>query len=914
MKEYKVNARKRYKEEKDALREFKDSLKTMDKQKRKTAKVKFEAQNEVKTVQRVTEVNKLHGKKKKLAKKEDRYIKKLKRRPIKYVFLAVLFVCFCGVSYIGFPYVRDVYALTKVNIDSENSEAVFARETGEKLGEVISDEGIVLLKNDDSSLPLMDNKLNVFSLASNHIRLAGGGSGAIDASRSIDFYEGLDMAGIEYNAELHDLYVNTEFNVKTSDDESSGIMSVISSYFSSSTFPEPDPNLYLTYDIIENAKNFSKNAIVFVTRESTESSDAEIEDLKVNENTLRLIEILNDNFSNVIVVVNSGNAMELGFLNDFDNINSALMIGTPGPRGALSLANILCGKVNPSGRLTDTYVYDNSTAPASENFGDYQYQNMHKMAKLEYEEGIYVGYRYYETVFEDNEEGYHQTVQFPFGYGLSYTDFEWEVVSNTFDRENIKIEVKVTNIGENAGKEVVQVYCKPPYTEGGIEKSSILLTGYAKTGLLEKGDSEIVTIEFATRDMASYDMYENEAYVLEQGNYEFLVSKNVHEHLYSFNAELGETIIYKNDSVTNAVIENQFDYANGGLTYLSRSDFEGTYPSSEDISFEIDEESIQKNQLQPEVDTGEMPTTNADNGLVLADMKGIDINDEKWNVFVEQFTTEEMMEYVTYGGWRTLEVERLGVPPTVLLDGPAGINFFFKKLVAAGYPSELVVAQTWNDDLAYKMGKSIGSEANALGVHGWYAPGMNIHRTAQGGRNFEYFSEDPLLSGKMGANMIDGAQSKDIIVFMKHFALNEQEINARSGVMVWANEQAIREIYLRPFEISVKEGGAKGAMSSFIHIGPTWSGANSDLLIDVLRTEWGFDGFVTSDAVLGSFMNANNAIRNGNELMLTNITPSSTLRTLKDDYSKDPVGTTKALQNSVKNVCYSIVEYTTIFK
>jgi len=296
---------------------------------------------------------------------------------------------------------------------------------------------------------------------------------------------------------------------------------------------------------------------------------------------------------------------------------------------------------------------------------------------------------------------------------------------------------------------------------------------------------------------------------------------------------------------------------------------------------------------------------------MLKDLKGLDYDDPLWEAYLDQFTVEEMKALINNGAYKTLAIERLGLPATVLMDGPAGINFFFKETTSAAYPTEVVIASTWSDELAYTMGEAVGSEANAYGVHGWYAPGMNIHRTPQGGRNFEFFSEDPLLSGRMSANMVSGAQSKDVLVFMKHFALNEQEINARSGLLLWANEQAIREIYLRPFEITVKEGLVTGAMSSFIHIGYKWSGGNPELLQNILRDEWGFVGIVSTDAVLGGYMDLNLAIRNGNDLML-NPVPTANERYFDELYKEDPVGVTQAIRECTHNICYSILEYTNL--
>lgn len=741
-----------------------------------------------------------------------------------------------------------------------------------------------------------------------NFRTGGGGSGGSDQSRSVGFYQGLTNAGIQYNQELYDFYVSNLGKDGLVQERSTGL-GQIADMVMGKEFPNEPAIDYLTSNIIGQAKTYSPIALIVLASSSVEAADAEIEQLQLTENELALIEKVAANFDNVIIVVNAGNALELGFLDEYPSIKAAMWVGTPGPRGANSVGKALAGGVNPSGRLVDTYAYDVSSNPASINFGDYDYTNIDGMSFLNYEEGIYIGYRFYETFYHDDEAGYRQAVQFPFGYGLSYTDFEWSIEQYSFDEETISLDVKVTNTGDMAGKDVVEVYFSAPYTPGGIEKAAIELAAYAKTSLLEPGQSETVTISFLTRDLASYDMMVEQAFVLEEGEYQIHVSTDVHTPVETLTYQAKNTIVYDEDEVTGTQIVNQFEYANGDLTYLSRNDWEGTYPDISMMSFDAPQDVVDEFYARPGVVEGTAPATGADNGIMLADLKGLDYDDPLWDAYLNQFTIEEMKLLVTNGGYRTLPVARLGLPETVLLDGPAGINFFFKANTTAAYPTEVVIASTWNDDLAYLMGEAVGAEANAYGVQGWYAPGMNIHRTPQGGRNFEFFSEDPLLSGKMSANMVSGAQSRNVLVFMKHFVLNDQEVNARSGLMVWANEQAIREIYLRPFEITVKEGQVTGAMSSFIHIGPKWSGGNAELLDNVLRDEWGFVGIISTDAVLGGFMDLNLAVRNGNDLMLA-ILPTSNERYFDELYEVDPVGITMAMRERTHNICYSILEYT----
>jgi len=844
----------------------------------------------------------------KLAKKHDKYYKKLETRPKRILVNTILLLLLVYAGFAIAPMISDISDLMGFELTTDTPVAEAARTHGEEVAEMISDEGIVLLKNEGNLLPLRDPRLNVFGFQALNFRLGGGGSGGSDQSRSVDFYQGLSNAGIQYNPDLYDLYISDESQLM--EERSTGVGQVVD-MFLGKEFPNEPSIDYLTEDLIEQARAYSPNALIVLASSSVEAADAELDQLKLSENELALIEKVAANFDNVIIVINAGNALELGFLDENPSLKAALWVGTPGSKGANSLGKVLAGEVNPSGRLVDTYAYDVSRNPGSVNFGDYDYTNIDGMSFLNYQEGIYIGYRFYETFYKDDEAGYQKAVQFPFGYGLSYTDFAWEIAQHSFDEEKISLDINVTNTGKMAGKDVVEVYFSAPYYSGSIEKSAIELAGYAKTNLLEPGQSETITISFPTRDMSSYDMNVEQAYVLDAGEYQILVRRDVHTPVETLSYQVENTIVYGEDEATGTEIANQFDYANGGLTYLSRNDWDGTYPSRSGMSFDAPQNVVDHFNARPEKVEGTVPTTGAENGIMLGDLKGLDYDDPLWDSYLDQFTVEEMKMLINNGAYKTLAVDRLGVPGTILLDGPAGINFFFKPTTSAAYPTEVVIASTWNDELAYTMGEAVGSEANAYGVHGWYAPGMNIHRTPQGGRNFEFFSEDPLLSGKMSANMVSGAQSKDVLVFMKHFVLNDQEINARNGLMVWANEQALREIYLRPFEITVKEGHVTGAMSSFIHIGHKWSGGNPELLENVLRDEWGFVGIVSTDAVLGGFMDLNLAIRSGNDLMLA-ILPTSNERYFDELYHEDPVGITEAIRECTHNICFSILENTNL--
>lgn len=878
----------------DEKRAAKESIKQLKKSEKQTYKV---------------ELKKLDKKERREHKKEHKIYRKIKNRPRRLIgwSLVGLFILFIGVKF-G-PTVTSMYAVmsgSKLHINTETSAGERARNHGNKISEEVANEGIVLLKNEDKSLPLEDKKINVFGVSAFNFRYGGGGSGGSDTSNAVNLFDGLKNAGIEYNSKLYDFYQELPEVAKAEAGKNeSGLLQVAKSMLA----PSDDDELAISYlkdKVVKESKDFSENALIVLTSSGVESSDMSKEELELTANKKALIKKICENFENVTIVVNAGNALELGYLEEFPQIKSVLWVGTPGPFGTKSLGNVLAGNLNPSGRLTDTYVYDNDSAPATENFGNYQYDNLDQ-AFVNYQENIYIGYRFYETYYEGNEAGYKKAVLYPYGHGLSYSTFDWKVTKKDFSKDKMTVSVEVTNVGDVAGKDVVQLYYSAPYSKGGLEKSAIVLGAYGKTKLLKPGEKETLELSYATNDMASYDQIKEEAYVLDAGNYQIKLARNVHDIAEVFDYEIAEQKIIKEDAVTGTVIENKFEKSLGDLDYLSRSDWEGTYPSDKKMNhtapqFVLDE--VAKKTTDSKLT---MPIFGADNGIQLADLKGLEHDDPKWEKFLDQFTAEELIDYMANGAYQTNEIKRLGVPSSVLLDGPAGINSFFKPVKAAAFPTEIVLAATWNNELAYEMGEAVGKEAKAYGVHGWYAPAVNLHRTSMGGRNFEYFSEDPLLSGKMGASVISGAQNQGIIVFMKHFAMNDQETNARSGLYVWGNEQSIRELHLRPFEIAVKEGKTLGTMSSFSLINGKWAGGNSELLNDILRDEWGFEGVVSSDAVFG-FMHADKAVVAGNDLMLDIMSIPTNTKRLEKAYKADPSGTAIGLRTSAHNTMYALLQ------
>ena len=870
------------KEQRRKIKDWKQGLKNLDKQERR------------------------------LQKKAHKAYKKRMALPGTISIWVIVLLILCLIGNILSPIVHNISIIMSQEFSDQTPEAQAARSAGEAFSTDISDEGIILLKNENDLLPLTNKKVNIFGDDAYNFKYSGGGSGAVDLTNCVTLFEGLEIAGIEINPELHQMYQDMGNNAEVGG--TNNLVELISSFLFGTKTEDINSGDYLTAEVLADAKAYSDQAIVVLSNEAVESSDCSLEALKLTENRKKLIRTIAENFDHVIILVNVGNATELGIVDEYDSIEAVVWTGITGTQGCISLGKVLTGVVNPSGRLVDTYAYDVSSAPATENFGDYKYDNL-DMAFINYEEGIYIGYRYYETRYAGDEVGYWNAVQYPFGYGLSYTDFTWQTVNFAVENETITWEVKVTNTGEVAGKDVVQLYFSAPYIPGGIEKSAIELAAYDKTQLLQPGESETLNISFPIRDLSSYDMVTEEAYVLDAGTYEIKLARNVHDIVEVQTYEVAEKVVYNTDEVTGMTIENRFDYAAGDLTYLSRNDWTGTYPTDSDTNYTASNELLAAVNAykNPAPSDETVPTTGADNGIKLADLRGLDYNDPKWEQFLDQFTYEELNTLFCEGGWHSTAVDRLGVPATRMLDGPAGINSMYVDVSAAAYPAEIMVASTWNDDLAYQLGSYIGAECAAYDIQVWYAPAMNLHRTAQGGRNFEYYSEDPVLSGMIASATIRGAQDQGVIVTIKHFIMNNEETNARSGIYCWTNEQAFRELYLRPFELSVKEGGATGAMTAFTHIGHKWAGANSELLQDVLRGEWGFVGMVTTDATMIGFMDASLACRNGNDLMLE-MGLGDSIDVVNAAYKKDPVGVLIGLRQCAHNLCYSILNYTDVVK
>lgn len=816
-------------------------------------------------------------------------------------------------------------------------------ETNEEAAEVaeeIMEDGIVLLKN-ESLLPLNETKkLNIFGWESINPAYGGAGSGGInDLYEIVSLNQGLENAGFSINQELVDFYNNYG-----ADNPEMSIQK------QSWTLPEPPVDTY-SDELIKSAKEYSDVAVVVLSRKAGEghndipmdvrkaaydNNSDEYDDFPEGEHYLQLsqterdmVDMVCSNFDNVIVVYNGANQFELGFADEYPQIKSVVWCPGTGNVGFNALGKVFSGEVNPSGKTPDTFIYDMTTAPWWNNAEKTEYTNLADLAVegmnagtaqvyapafTNYVEGIYVGYKYYETAAQEGAIDYDKTIQYPFGYGLSYTEFEQKMGELEEKDGQISVDVEVTNTGDVAGKDVVEVYYEPPYTNGGIEKSSANLIEFAKTDLLQPGESQTVTVTFSIEDMASYDENHAKAYVLEKGDYAISINSDSHTVLDQKTYTADKDVVYKGENKRasdDTAATNVFEDAKGDVTYLSRADHFANYEeaTAAPASAELGEPYVSEYHLNSNFDKTTylndedvMPTTGADNGLTLADMRDADYDDPRWEKLLDQLTVDEMANMIAMAGYQTAAMDSVGKVATLDFDGPAAINNNFTGVGSIGFPIEVVVASTWNKELAQAWGECMGKISQEMGAEGWYAPGMNTHRTAFGARNYEYFSEDGVLAGNMGAKAVEGARKYGVYSYIKHFALYEG--NAKM-VSVWSNEQAIREIYLKPFEISVKQGGANAVMVSWSFLGDKWTGESSNLMNTVLRDEWGFRGMALTDFFRNNghgFMNADAALANGVDAMLSTFNG-------EENNVANPEHPTAVLQmrNACKNVMYTVV-------
>lgn len=879
---------------------------------------------------------------------------------------------------IGFGPLHDNLSALMNGLGTVSEEsAAHSLEVIEKIG----DEGIVLAQN-DGMLPLTDTqKINVFGWAATNPIYGGTGSGSSSNEGNIDILTSLANAGFEVNQDIINMY--TEYSPTR--DLGGNVVSVS---FTNWSLPEAPTDRY-TEQMIADAKSFSDTAMIVLARSGGEGQDlpadmgavidgtydnvrqekangnagynyyassytnnGDYNDFEAGESYLQLsrterdmVELVTSNFDNVVLVVNANNPMELGFVNDYPQIRSVILAPGTGRTAMNALGKILRGTVNPSGRTIETYVYNQKATPAFNNYGNFTYDNVADLQEqytaadpgfqgvlsfVNYVEGIYVGYRFYETAFAEAQAGnmdfnYDAVVQYPFGHGLSYTTFTQEITNLTDNGDTVSVDVNVTNTGSVAGKEVVELYFTPPYTNGGIEKSAVNLIDFAKTQVLEPGASENVHFEIAKEDMASYDSSAvktaNGGYILEAGEYVISARADAHTVLSEANFTVAADIDYSQTgrSSDQDVATNRFEeYSNAGVTYLSRANGFANYAAAtaaptdfampDDVREVLDAHSVAHyNPADHDVAGDEMPTTGAKNGLSLWDMVGASYDDERWEPLLDQLTVEEMSRLVQVGGFSTVGVKSVDKVMTADSDGTGGLNDWYAGVYGTPYPTETMVAQTWNKELAAEVGDAIGQEYADCHIYGWYGPAMNMHRTAFNGRNFEYYSEDGVLAGKIASAEVNAAAAKGVYAYIKHFVVNDQEINRCTAQQIHLTEQTLREIYMKPFEIVVKnfdfDNGPLAVMSSFTLIGPHYTGANSDLLNGVLRGEWGYQGMVLTDWY-GSYgyQLTMDSVLNGNDLMLgfgTN--PRTNIE------NPDSPTMVKALRQASKNIMFTVV-------
>lgn len=843
-----------------------------------------------------------------------------------------------------------------------------AAEAAKVLVAEIGAEGMVLAKHENDALPLRSGaKVTMLGRSAANPIYGGSGSGSIDVTSAITARQALENAGFEINTTVFD-----KIDAFAADNPRGYI-----------EMDKPDVSTYNIGEMpvseyeAEKASfaDYNDAALIFIGRpggeggdltQNMEGWDDNYEEgqhqLELNKDERDLIDLATENFDTVVVIVNASTTLEMGLVQDNPDVDAVLLIGSPGLTGFEGLGGILSGDVNPSGRTVDAWAADFTADPTFVNFGDFVYNNLevsYPVSQIEtlasnaeitpvapfvnYAEGIYYGYRYYETAAAEGFINYDRAVVYPFGYGLSYTDFEWELASSDLGPVDgaISVDVKVTNTGDKAGKDVVELYYSAPYTRGGIEKPEVVLGGFAKTGVIEPGQSETVTIELAVEDMASYDYEDAKAYVLEAGDYDIHLRTDSHndaEGIEPLTYTVDQTIIYSGESHRAsdvAEVTNKFDdvseqmtdtAAEGKILNMSRADFKGTFPTAPTDDLFVASDAIAAGfapwdyEAAAEAFEGDTPATGADSDLTLIDMRGMPKDDPKWSELLDSLSINEMTTMLLNGAYQTAPIASIAKPQTTEPDGPAGFSSFINADInGIAYPSQYLIAQTWNVDLGHQMGVMLGNEGLFKGINGWYAPAVNLHRSPFGGRNFEYYSEDPLLSGALLTSVGNGIAEKGIYVMMKHYVMNEQETNrVANGPATWATEQTIREIYLKPFEMAVKgitmkvpyisdengtiaesSVGATGLMSSFNRIGATWTGGSKALMTDVLRGEWGFEGFAITDFNLYPYMNPNQGIHGGTDLTLT-FAPSKSF-----DDTKSAMAQTD-IRNATHNILFTV--------
>ena len=832
----------------------------------------------------------------------------------------------------------------------------------------LAEEGFVLLKNENAALPMNKGaRISVFSKNSVNLSYGGSGSGGFDTSNNKNLYESLNDAGFVTNPTLKRFYESSQSGpvrtANSSDLDNGDNQKIATAETPQSKYTDAVKNSYADY---------SDAALVVITRIGGEGFDLpryqgdsegavspDSHYLELDQNEIDLLTAVTDGtFKRVVVVFNTPSSFEATFLKDSayaafaDKIDAAVWIGFTGSNGITALGEILNGDVNPSGRLVDTWAADFTKNPSFVNFGtgclpdttDKYDGGMYY--SVDYEEGIYVGYRYYETRGEtDGEDWYNANVVYPFGYGLSYTTFDWTVGDASASEielgTTITVPVTVKNTGSVAGKDVVQLYASAPYTLGGIEKAHKVLVGFAKTKLLQPGESETVTVSFDPYSAASYDYRDANSngfsgYELEAGEYTLYVSRNAHESEKAIALNLAADVQIGTDPTTDSEVVNRYTDSENFLdsdwqldTMLSRADWEGTWPTPQTAQQHAGTDRLYEEIRSEEHNNptdfdseeypwfGEEPTLTLRDLLPSAEAEGyepvVSYDDERWEELMMGCDEEEMIALINNGAYHTLAMESVGLPATIHGDGPSGFTCFMSKEQVNGtcqYVSEPVMASTWNINLMNELGEAIGEEgtigdkATGQPYSSIYAPGVNIHRSPFGGRCSEYFSEDPFISGMMGAAEVQGIQSRGVLPTVKHFVANEQETHRSiGGDLSWLSEQALREIYLKPFEYTVKLGETRGIMTSFNRIGTRWTGGDYRLLTEILRNEWGFNGLVICDFnTIPQYMIPRMMFYAGGSIDLA--TQQSAMWT---DCDTSDAGDAIVLMRAVKDVMYALV-------
>ena len=885
---------------------------------------------------------------------------------------------------------------SEYTVENEDESAVYYESSydsdeervaaGEELSEEVEAEGATLLKNDNDVLPLDSGiKVTLFGAGSVDLTYGGTGSAGLDTSDVDTLKDALEAVGIEVNETMWEFYTEGA-GADTSVETSSGSIADEDTDY---IVNEPSLDLYTDTEW-DSVAEYGDAAIVVFSRIGGEGADLPTETsnsesagyLGLSDEERELLQYLKTlkdegTIDCIIVLLNSSNTIQLDFVDDEDyGVDAVLNIGGVGSEGINAVAKILVGEVNPSGHLADTYLADNLSSPAIVNFGSWEYTNAEEAGLddtssyyVVYQEGIYVGYRYYETRYEDYVMGtgnagdysYYDDVAYPFGYGLSYTDFEWSDYEVTYDEDEdlYYITITVTNTGSVAGKDVVEIYVQSPYTdydeETGVEKASVALVGFAKTSELEPGESETVSIEVEGYDLASYDSYGYGTYIMEDGDYYLIAATDAHAAVNNVLAAKGYTpentdgrmdddgdaslvwgwtetefdyTTYSTSYATGVEISNLFDDADLNLSeyvgdqsvvYLSRSDWEGTFPTEAVTLYATDEMiAVLSEETVYDADTYDgiyagatMPTLEADNGLTLMDLYGYDYDDELWDDLLDQLSFEDMAYLLGSAFHYTSPVESIGLIGTRDENGPTGLTTSLfgdfgdiSDIDTMGLPSEDIMAGTWNADLMYEVGLIIGEDCLAADVTFLYGPGANIHRTSYAGRNFEYFSEDGVLSSTLLAQEVIGIESKGVGVMVKHFALNDQETD-RIGIGVWINEQALREVYLKAFEYAFTVADGNGVMSSYTRVGLFWNGGNEDMITGILREEWGCTGVVITDN-----SQISNYYMSGIDMVLAGADIADSMGEIEYDqlleYEDDPVVVT-AMREATHRVAYAVL-------